>query len=929
MPKLPRNVPIPDDPTSLSKDQVDAMLSVAHRRFIAPGTRVRIHSKSDRLNGLTGTVTTAHDSTAWVTLDPVDADDLHPEEIRFYDGELEKIGFDHEHFQESEEFDPDAPEPYAAALDYITPLKELGYRQIAGSWHKYMHGDGYPWKGSLQIRVTPWGTAAYVAVGYRRKQHHEDILHAALPAIDILDMLREIEAMANTAESVSDLTSKLQARAFNGSRIESPDLIRRLFGESVPDNPDEDTSRLINQLQDDARVVNAFIENTGLILRRRPSGERKAYEFTSGWRTPDDDIQYVVFLEKLADGSWAVSAIGTKFFEREDGNRYWQDFEIKQAWDIPAGVDDAQLSAYAQDVWIQLQRHRGPDEYAPPEYGVEEGVDDINFDAYAKDSAGYNPVQLLTSKEVRAWIREAGYKVNTVYRSKRTTGWNFTATPGSTDVFNAFRDNPEKEEYRVLDLIREKLVQRFPAYTEFELLKRLYLHVWNWSGDTGADPANSRNYVLYVEIQPTDADKRKGGALPAPVDEAVSDPDDPEAFLKDLRVAGMGDAVDVKCPHCGHEKQILKSWPDIDLKVLRLGSKCEQCGEFVPFNNFYVRESEALDDFDPERYAKTTFDPNQFLEAAGWVKDDKRPLAADGGGYKKVMPLPRQYVMGSFVFTKLKFIIYLLDERDRSAHIAIYFVNDQEQGLPVGNGWTLVGQKRFAFDKWDDDLRLGNAVKDGWDTSMPLRKFVVGIIQLVSTLPWPDKPHSTLVAASHMEDAVSKYVADLNNASNQPLGPAPQQESLDAPDGYVKSLGTLAHVAARFGMRRSTANSHSELFVRDVPLHYPMQLYFQGKEPVARSARVFLYRSMEARPMVRLGAWLVLEGGGVYKLWSCEQRYRSEAAAALHLNEAIAYLFQSLDDSMEGHRQIMLRDIIGMGVTPFMRRAADEDEDPE
>ena len=59
------------------------------------------------------------------------------------------------------------------------------------------------------------------------------------------------------------------------------------------------------------------------------------------------------------------------------------------------------------------------------------------------------------------------------------------------------------------------------------------------------------------------------------------------------------------------------------------------------------------------------------------------------------------------------------------------------------------------------------------------------------------------------------------------------------------------------------------------------------------------------------------------------QSYKSEGAAALHLNEALAYLFQSLDDTVEGHRQHELRDIIGMCVTPFMRRAPDEDEDPD
>lgn len=832
------------------------MLSVARHRFVIPGQRVRIHSKSDRLNGLIGTVTSVSSETAWVRLDPVDPDDLHPEEIRFYDGELEKI-------QEAEEMDPDAPEPYAAVLDYITPLKGLGFKLLAGessapSWRKTYDGSrGYPWHGALRMDVVPQGLAANIIVTYRFRDGPEHIFNNASPAIDVMDRVREIELAIKDSMSLNGFIKRLEQFDWPGSRVTSPDRIYRLFGESLPDNPDEDTQRLFNQLQDDARVVNAFVENTGLILRRRPKGERRAYELTSGWRTPDDDIQYIVFLEKLADGSWAVSAIGTKFFDREDGNRVWQDFEIQQAWDIPANVNDDELAAYATDVWIQLQRHRGPDEYEPDLFG--ESVDDINFDAYAKEAAGYNPVQLLTAKEIRAWIREAGYKVSTVYKSKRTTGWNFTAIPGSTEVFNAFRNSPDEEKYRVHELIRQKLVQRFPSYTEFELLQHLYLHVWNWSGDTSAEPDNPRNYVLYVDIQPTDADRRKNGLL-------------------------VKEAID---------------------------------------------EIEKLDDFDTERYAKTTIEPLAFLEAAGWVKDDKRNIAAAGGGYKKIVPLPMSYVMGQMTFTKIKIVVYILDESDRSAHVAIYFVNDNEQGLPIGFGWTLISQKRFACDS--SDAALDTFRGKIFDESMPLRKFVIGIVPLLSTIKWPDKPHSTLVAASHVEDAVSKFVGDINETCTKPLGPAPQQESFDpdAPEGYVKSLGTIPHVAARFGMRQKMDVGHSKEFVRDVPFHYPMSIRYQGKEYTSQAARVFLFWSIEPQPTMRVSVWLVLDGGGVYRLWDDEQRYKSEAAAALHLNEALNYLFQSLDDRVEGHNQRMLRDIIGMGVTPFLRRAADEDEDPE
>src|SRR5574337_260011 len=601
MAKLPRNVPIPDDPTNLSKDQVDAMLSVAHRRFIAPGTRVRIHSKSDRLNGLTGTVTTASGETAWVTLDPVDADDLHPEEIRFYDGELEKIGFDHEHFQEAQEpIDPDAPEPYAQALDYITPLKDLGYRFLGTVWRKSLNGElGYPWKGSLQIVVAPWGTAANVRVDYRNQGHREDIFSAALPAIEIMDMIREIEVMAKESDSVSNFTEKMQARAWEGSRIESPDRVRRLFGESVPDDPDEDTQRLFIKLQDDARIVNAFVDLTGLILRRKPSVERRAYEFTSGWRTPDDDIQYIVFLEPDAGGSWAVSAIGTKFFDREDGNRVWQDFEVQQAWNIPAGVDDDQLAAIVQDIWIELQRHRGPDEYEPDDIG--ESVDDINFDAYAKEAAGYNPVQLLTSKEIRAWVRELGLKVNNVYKSKRTTGWQVMTNPATREAFESVKAEPYNYHYAVESHIEKRLLERFPTYNRTQLNEKIWLHCWSWPGLTSAEPDNPKNWVVYIDIQPVDHQQRKLG-LP-PVKEAI-DPAAPEPFINNLRAAKLGDVVNIKCPHCGHEKQIFKTWPDMDLSVLRLGSKCEQCDQFVPYNNLYVKESETLDDFDPERYAK-------------------------------------------------------------------------------------------------------------------------------------------------------------------------------------------------------------------------------------------------------------------------------------------------------------------------------------
>jgi hypothetical protein len=918
-----RNAPIPDDPTNLSKDQMDAMLSMAHARCVTPGTRVRIHSRSQRLNGLTGVVKSATESFAWVALEGPDMGD----EYRFSAEEMEPL-------RESQEQDTDAPGPYMVALDYITPLKELGYELISGLGSDHLHGtyrkhlnrsNGCQFKGDLRILVEPVGAAAAIEISYRAEGDSVRIQDIMIPAIDAIDCVREIEAMTHKAAGITQFAELVKQRNWPGTAVTPPGHMTYWFGEALdPDAPEH----YVNELQAHARIIGAFRSSDySSRIARRPQGSRKYYEMFVV-RHPASDASYELFLEPLQDGSWSILARGYKYFDHPRHGEIQEMFDIPQTWEIPAGISDADLQPLVDHILAEIHKHQGPEDLSDETLNeldhLGESVDDINFDAYAKDSAGYNLVQLLTPKEVRAMIRAAGYKVNTLYRSRRTTGWSATATPATDEVFQLFRANYTQEEHRAWTAIWTKFKERFPSFNESQLLERVYFHIWAWSGATSADPNNPNNYTLFVEIQPPDYQQRRQGVV-----KEAADPDDPEAFINNTRRAKMGELVTVKCPGCGDVRQLLKNWPDgldTDFTVLRLGTKCEKCDTFIPYTNLLVGEAVEEPDpdmaLDPAQYAKTTFEPRQFLEAAGWVLQTER---ADYEYWRKEFPLPRHYVLGGMTFDQLVAQVgyYTRNTRSMGVDVNIFFNNlEQKFGLPV-KGWRLEPQL------------LGYPIdgEESYDAAMTLRRFAMGIGQVLANVPWPPGG-GALAASSAVERTMAAFAHEVNDRAETPLHPEQVNEAHDpdAPDNYVSSLGTLQHVAARFGLRKSDPGKLPGLsgskWERKVSLNHPMEVFLAGpRQWMLPAFRVILTWN----PTTKTAA-IILRGVSDQNrdllIWHSTAAYSSEAAAAIHLNEALAYLFQSIDDTHEPHQYQRLKEILQMGVGPFMLKVEGEDEDP-
>jgi hypothetical protein len=191
---------------------------------------------------------------------------------------------------------------------------------------------------------------------------------------------------------------------------------------------------------------------------------------------------------------------------------------------------------------------------------------------------------------------------------------------------------------------------------------------------------------------------------------------------------------------------------------------------------------------------------------------------------------------------------------------------------------------------------------------------------------WPNGS-GVLLASSKLEAAMSAYVKELNHRAEQPLREDSLQEALDpdAPESYISSLGTVAHVAARFGMRLEGKNK----WVRGVRLKHPMEIWVAGPtQRVFTAFRVILHWNPEEGS----AGWaeLILRAGGptpTLLIWHASAGYKSEAAAARHLNEALIYFYQAIEDEHEPHQYQRLKEVLQMSVGILMHGNQYEDSD--
>lgn len=416
------------------------------------------------------------------------------------------------------------------------------------------------------------------------------------------------------------------------------------------------------ELQRHGEVINAFREH-GVKMRRLMRADRPYYALF--WiPTAVEDVSYDLYLEPDGTG-WSVSAEGHKRFDDERWGEFDEDFEIDRTWTIPAGATGTELAGEVDNILSDIHSYKGPEEPTIPEPDyddIDESLDaEIgDYEAYAKASAGWNPVQMLTSKQIRQIVREAGFKVSTIYRSRTDHGWSVTMTPATAQALEVFQQNPHRMAEFMEHTAREAIKKLMPSMAKikrgrYNLDDRLYIHAWEWSGS--ADPSNPNNWVIYLDIRPADYQKyRRGGIKEAavvrnfPVTESlveakqylhnemrrvqeevnkesdatwteslpVPDSDDPQTMLARMRAAKMGDTVEVKCPACGDVKLLGKNWPD-DFKGW--GTTCGKCQAFIPLGGEIVMDSVPLppeDDVDPAEYTADTLQPERILLEMGY-----------------------------------------------------------------------------------------------------------------------------------------------------------------------------------------------------------------------------------------------------------------------------------------------------------------------
>lgn len=562
-PVRPRRRPIPDDPSALNPDQMGQMFDRIQQRCLPKGQRVRVHSPRQlRLNGEIGTVVDAGPHHCYVALDSyVEAGD--PDPFRFNEEELEPI---YESVNEDAE-DLDAPEPYMAALDYLTPLKQLGYK-VWGSEYRKSFQLGEQIDGRLRIVVRPTDVRAVVTIDYTAFGEWANLQCIEADAIEVIDIVREVEQLVVTSNTASELAGKLIKRDFpTSTQVTKPDYLLNLFGESAmqPEDPD-DPQPYFQELQRHADVINAFRAH-GVKMARRMSPTRKYYEMF--WiPTAVSDATYDIFIEPDGEG-WAVSAKGNKEFEHPLHGSFVEEFDIDSTWQIQSKNPD-EIAVEVDTILDELSGYTGPDEPTPSERDwddLDENVDDFDYDRYAKDSANYNIVMLITAKDMRKIVREAGFKVTSIYRSRRHHGWTVSAVPSTGHAMEVFRSNPYHMSPYLLDRLRFGLIERFPELGKitrgmYVLDQKLVVRCWEWSGINSAEPENPNNWIVYADVLPIDYDKRGlGGKMLE-----NTDPDeikDLSAYLRDTpdSVAAIKEAGYVYASDAVGRLRWQKYWP--------------------------------------------------------------------------------------------------------------------------------------------------------------------------------------------------------------------------------------------------------------------------------------------------------------------------------------------------------------------------------
>lgn len=378
MEAAPIRRPIPDDPAELDKPQMDQMLDRIQTTCFPKGQRVRVRRRNaGTLTNALGTVVSASPHACYVAIDHyVEAGD--PDPFRFTEDELEPV------YENQQEPDLDDPAPYIAALDYITPLKQLGYQALNRDYYtKHLHFNDEK-QGVLTIGIKPMPNAlsamtVVIFLDYYQGGESERIGDMVVEAMGVIDRVRELEVLADSTANIAEFARKLAEKNYPDSSVFSHyDHLIYVFGESVLNEAEnvDDPEFYLQDLQRHYEVINV-LRKLGVRMGRRMGGERKYYRL---FYIPSavTDVSYDIYLQPMADNSYTVTAEGSKEFQDDRGTDWQEEFDIPVTWTIPADIG-ANLEGWLEDFLSDLRKHKGPDEptiQGPDVDDLDEGIDD-------------------------------------------------------------------------------------------------------------------------------------------------------------------------------------------------------------------------------------------------------------------------------------------------------------------------------------------------------------------------------------------------------------------------------------------------------------------------------------------------------------------------------------------------------------------------
>ena len=739
------------------------------------------------------------------------------------------------------DFDPDSPASYIADFDWYTMLEKLGYwhretatnpkTQYSPTYRKTIVLDS---EARLYINVEQDELLPVVNIYIEARAEGDSvrIQEITISPIEVVDTVRKIEAITKNKEvwGISDFAKALFRHHFKGSPIPPLGQLRYMFGESVEPEDVDSPEFYYQELQRHEEVVNAFVIRGGAEMRRRWTVKHPYYEMvlsvggTVGLGMPAD-IEYTVFLRPGSLGAWLVTARGEKIDVSDHDPR---EFDIGDSWEIQPGAD---TECEVIRIMRGLSQYQGPEDW-DDEYDEdansgddadavdesEEDPDDIgDFKAYAVDSANYNPVMALTSKDIRDIMRPLGFKISGLYKSRVHHGWTFNVVSFTGEALETFKLDPYALPDYVKTVLRQGIVTRLPilsGQTPYGINmdvfdEKITLHCWEDAGDASADPTDPSNWMLYVDILPTDWQKRgrggkmSEGAEPVPSNDPIQPPvnteepvkelddvDAPEAMMPRHKPSvyalygrygdgtkicfstflSLGEAVARAKERDLHgaytevwveelEIDSLEDWDTPKTKACRYhGVKYVLGADYEPQRVSVGESAEDPDaDIDPEAYATTTFDSVKFLEAAGWKFYDQQ-----WAYHAKIFPLPHPYQLGDMVFTGVE--VRLADNEDmfHTFHIGVYFVGDHDkQGVYGGE----LNPQLLKTSVW-----VGSSFRDPeYDANMSIRRFVTGVADVLYQIRWPKSSHAMLAASSKVQAALHAFVHELNGQATTPL----------------------------------------------------------------------------------------------------------------------------------------------------------------